>query len=323
MEITSLVIHRYELTPKVAPNRIASTKPRKGALLKVEFAGISHAGHADLFPWPELGDETLEEQLMALRSGVPFRLGAAALSWAFYEAEAQQKQRSLLQPMPLTMHATLAERTTPPQWCQLAKSKVSLSDVENWQSTEEFFLRSPAVKWRLDFNGLFVDIRTAQIFWRSVSPEFKQRIDFLEDPYCSELMADSKAMQVFRGTRIAVDRCVMPESLKWADVWVVKPVYFNPTYLARELASFDKEVVITSNMDHPLGQIIALHMAQDTQRQFPALKLSCGLLTQELYGPHPQSHWLKEVAGQLVPTNSGVGWGLNEPLAELNWEKIS
>ena len=56
-------ISRYELTARVNLNARARSIVRRGALLCVG------SGFADLHPWPELGDQDLDQQLSGLARG--------------------------------------------------------------------------------------------------------------------------------------------------------------------------------------------------------------------------------------------------------------
>jgi O-succinylbenzoate synthase len=321
MEITDLRFHRYELTPKSAPNRLSSAQPRRGCLLKVKFADLAHAGYADLFPWPELGDEPLELQLAALNDRIPFRQGAAAISWAHYEAQAKQKNLTLLSDAGCPSHVTLLDRHVIPAGFTTAKLKITHEDIHRWDEVERFFVKFPQMLWRLDFNGLFNTIKDAHSFWDHVSPAAKERIEFLEDPYHADLMEMPDALSVFDGTDVAVDRNPTPVALDLAQVWVIKPVYFSPDYLFSEARSFSGKVVITSNMDHPLGQITALHATQRLQKTLGTRLLPGGLLTQDLYQTHEHRSWVKQQGECLWPTQTGAGWGLNEQLEALDWQQ--
>lgn len=53
----------YDLTFRPPVN-----KSRQGALLRFEFENVGF-GYADLFPWPEFRDESLQIQIGNLRQG--------------------------------------------------------------------------------------------------------------------------------------------------------------------------------------------------------------------------------------------------------------
>ncbi len=320
MEVIDLSFHRYTLEPVAQPNRLSDARPRKGALLRVRFQGLPHAGHADLFPWTELGDEPLEDQLDALRKGVPYSLGAASLCWAHHEAKALREGKALLGETPVASHATLTGPSPLPADCNRAKLKVGAPEVGRWSETEAFLRSHAGVRWRLDFNGLFRDLEGARKFWRGVSPDVRERIEFVEDPMAGALMEDAALKEVFRGTKVAVDRAATPRAVARADLWVVKPVCFSPDHLFSHVRHFPREVVVTSNMDHPLGQLIALHAAQELRGCLGERLLDGGLITHGLYAPHAHSHWVEVRGACLRATSRGPGWGLGEVWERLTWE---
>lgn len=318
MEITQLEFHHYVLTPKSAPNRLSTPAPRLGCLLRVHFKGLKAPGHADLFPWPELGDEPLSLQIEALKEGTPCSLGAASLAWAHYEAQSVEQNKSLLSDKAYPSHITLTELVDIPADAPLVKIKVSSVETEAWVAIEQFIQRYPKTKFRLDFNGLIQSTSHARVFWEKVSPTTKKQIDFLEDPYTPELMGDEDAMEVFEGTKTAIDRMPTAQSLALANYWIVKPVYFSPEYLFSEVDQFFGKIAITSNMDHPLGQLIALHAAQKIAKHL----IPGGLLTHDLYLDHDAKKMLQTQGVNLLPSSQGTGWGCREYLATLAWSAL-
>lgn len=321
MEVLKLEAFPYSLTPLQAPNRLSAAAARSGVLLRVHFRDLPLPGHADLFPWPELGDEALAFQLDALKSGTPCALGASSLAWAYYEARARAEGTALLGDTDYVSHTTLVDRTQAPG--PLAKLKVTASDVADPRSLLSLFDRFPETRWRLDFNGLFDATVTATKFWAAFSSEHRRRVDWLEDPFTEALMRDPKAIAVFRGTPVALDRGVLPLILPLVQTWVVKPVYFSPDYLFAQVSAFQGHVAFTSNMDHPLGQLIALHAAQRSQKQHPKKIIAGGLLTHELYSPHAHSAWVTQSGACLKAHALGAGWGLAEKLDPLPWEPLA
>src|ERR1700759_2831740 len=83
-------IHRYELRPRHALKARTGAAPRPGALIRVQ------GGHADIHPWPELGDAPLDEQLVRLARGETTPLTRASLRMAKIDAAARAAGRSLL-----------------------------------------------------------------------------------------------------------------------------------------------------------------------------------------------------------------------------------
>ena len=85
-------MHRYQLQTKknVSLNRFVSAGiAREGALVNID------GGYASIFPWPELGDQPLREQLESLRSDFLTPLTQQAIFFAKIDADARQKKTSL------------------------------------------------------------------------------------------------------------------------------------------------------------------------------------------------------------------------------------
>lgn len=321
MEVKKIQYASYSLLPKAAPNRLSEKKPRPGALLQVWFNDLEHPGHSDLFPWPELGDFTLEQQLLSLKE-IPYALAAASLTWARREAEALAKNEVLIPPIRIPSHLSLSAPASVPHGFSHAKLKMTASLCKQWSAVENLMQTHPSVRWRLDFNGLFSSWKEAELFWSKVKESERNRIDFLEDPMAPEMMADPELRQVFPTVRIALDRAPTPAALALADVWVVKPVTFCPAVLYAQAEAFPGEVVVTSSMDHPLGQLTALHAAQELRRRLGKRLGVAGLLTQDLYQTHPQSSWVTREGTALLSQGKGTGWGQGSALASLHWKDL-
>lgn len=322
MEITKLQISPYALTPKLAPNRLTSAKPRDGVLLRVFFEGLHLPGHADLFPWVELGDLPLGLQLETLKERTPLPLAAASVLWAFEEAKARAKKEAFFPGTDIESHATLVERSLP-QSVPFAKLKISDVDAQDWGPVEAFMRQHPLTKFRLDFNGLFDDFDLADLFWSKVSDDIKAQIDFLEDPFCDDLMGDPDVHEVFTDAMIAVDRSRAPDAIANAHIRVLKPITFAPDFLLSEAMDFRGKLVVTSSMDHPLGQLIALRGAQLIQKSCPEKMLAAGLLTHSLYEIHQASDWVHTKGRCLQAKPTGLpGWGLQRELDALVWTDL-
>lgn len=323
MEVTKVEVHHYSLTPKQTLNRLSPVTPRAGVLLRITFNGLSKPGHADLFPWPELGDLPLGLQLETLKERTPLPLVAASLLWAYEEAKALDKKESFFPGNLIPSHFTCTDRNLLDESKILVKLKISSDDIANWNKIEQLFKRFPGTRWRLDFNGLFSEMSDAHDFWQSVSDEAKSKIEFLEDPVTESLMGHVSLHDVFLGATIAVDRSTSPASIENALIRVLKPITFAPDVLLSEAKDFDGKIVVTSSMDHPLGQLIALRGAQLIQKFVPNKLLHCGLVTQEVYEDHSESSWVGFQDDCLIPTHTGLpGWGLEKELNSLKWEEL-
>ena len=99
----------------------------------------------------------------------------------------------------------------------------------------------------------------------------RERVDFIEDP-CPYDPHVWRALRKETGLPLALDREVATEGV---DVLIVKPAIRSPDRRSSVLST-----VVTSYMDHPVGQLHAAVVAART-----ATNPRCGLVTHLLYEP--------------------------------------
>lgn len=295
--------HAYELTPRHAPNARVRPEPRRGALLR---AGD---GFADLHPWPELGDEPLDRQLSLLAAGTPAAAGARSLQCATIDEEARRRGLSLFG----TLKTPESHFTVPfgalPDWnavrsagFAIAKVKASGDSPIDVQGALEYGLRL-----RIDFNATGSERQIAQ-FLERIAPE---AIDFIEDPTPYDARIWGELRERF-GVRLAADREKHGQAF---DVVVIKPALEETPRAER------RELVFTSAMDHPLGQLwAAWNAARAAADGLPVG--TCGLLTAHLYEPTEFSAQLRTEGPRLIPPG-GTGLGFDDLLAKLDWRRLA
>jgi O-succinylbenzoate synthase len=168
----------------------------------------------------------------------------------------------------------------------------------------------PALKWRVDFNegGNGKALRDELSVW---SKEEKQAIDFLEDPipyHGGEWESFGEAC----GIALANDRRVEDERGD-SQVLVFKPAV-NDLRTGQEPRQ--GRVVVTSYMDHPLGQAFT---AWEAARA--GVTEVCGLQTHGIFKPDEFTERLGEVGpGFHVP--EGTGLGFDDLLESLPWSRF-
>lgn len=252
---------------------------RAGALLRVD------GGFADVHPWPELGDAPLDEQLALLARGETTALTRASLHWARVDAEARARGVSLFEG--LTIPLSHWPGGDPPAAFDTVKTKGIVPVPDR-------------VRIRVDFNARL----TAAEFMAVAETLPRERIDFIEDPcpYDELVWADLRERT---GLRLALDRF---EGV--ADVLVHKPA------LQTAFPRFNGEVVVTSYMDHPVGQLFAAYVAATNP-----VSARCGLFTHVLYEPDAFIERVSaEGARLLAPGGTGVGF--DDLLEDLPWTRI-
>lgn len=271
-------VHRYRLIPRRALSALAGARPREGALLRVED------GFADLHPWPELGDLPLDDQLALLARDSPTAQARASLRLAALDGDARRRGVSLFEG--LTIPESHWPGNEPADGFDTVKTKGVMPVPDH-------------VKVRIDFNGTL----TAEEFVRVAATLRKEQIDFIEDP-CPYDDSTWRELRATTGLRLALDRYEGT-----ADVLVHKPALSE---------SFPKhqDVVVTSYMDHPVGQFGAAYLAA-THR----VNARCGLFTHVLYEPDAFLDRIEAEGARLAPPR-GTGIGFDDLLSALPWKAL-
>ncbi len=270
----------YELVPRRPLSAIAAAGSRRGALIRVD------AGFADVHPWPELGDAPLDEQIAGLSRGVTTPLTAASLRFAAIDAAERRAGRSVFEG--LTIPPSHWPGADPPAGFDTVKLK-SIDRIPDH------------VRLRIDFNATL----TPDEFVRIAATLPRERIDFIEDP-CPYDAATWRDLRNRTGLRLALDRGNGDEDV---DVLVVKPA-------VQKILSSRAEIVVTSYMDHPLGQLCAAYAAASA-----GITTTCGLVTHVLYESDSFIERMQIDGARLVPPR-GTGFGFDDLLEVLPWRRI-
>jgi len=274
---------RYELTPKRHLSAVAADGVRRGALIRV------NGGVADVHPWPELGDLPLDDQLALLARGETTPLTQSSLEFASIDAAARRDERSLFDG--LTIPPSHWPGPDPPP----AFDTVKLKSID---------VIPDHVRLRIDFNARL----TANEFVRIAATLPRERIDFIEDPclYDAFIWRELRAQT---GLRLALDRRASSLQDDSYDVLIVKPAL-------EEIPCADTELVVTSYMDHPIGQLCAAYAAATAN-----ITSTCGLITHVLFENDPFIERMRVEGTRLVALD-GRGWGFDDLLETLPWKKL-
>ena len=272
----------YRLVPRAPLSALAGASPRRGALIRVG------SGFADVHPWPELGDEPLEVQLTMLARGKTTPLTARSLAIARLDGEAREAGRSLFDG--LTIPESHWPGSHPPPEFSMAKIKAGAALPDR-------------VRLRIDYNAML----TADEFLALAPSLPRERIDFVEDP-CPYDGPTWRMLRQRTGLRLALDRRVATEGV---DVLVIKPAIQDVDSFIPHPSSF----ILTSYMDHPIGQLGAAYIAATHDVGV------CGLITHVLFEPNAFSERLRIDGMRLVPPG-GTGIGFDDLLQKLPWRSL-
>jgi O-succinylbenzoate synthase len=285
---------------KFAPYHLIGKPPfknREGALLQSEFKDGS-VGYSDVHPWPELGDKPLSDQLALLQRGITTPLTNRSLYFAQIDAKARAKKKYLFDDLEIPPSHWLLSSGKIPEGISTVKIKADPSaDIKKMISDLPSHL-----KIRIDFNNK----HTYETFskWIKTISEFWDRIDFIEDPFPYN-KKQWESMPVPLAGDFQKER---------GKIAVVKPA-------VEEIAPFLQadQVVITSYLDHPLGQLCAAYAAALTQKSHPEKLGVCGLLSHEAYNQNPFSERFQLKGACLCVPTQGTGFGFDDLLEKTAW----
>lgn len=322
-ESEPVYIARYRLRSRATQLNAASPRREfEGALIQIGY------GFANIHPWPELGDPTLQRCLADLAGKRRWPLvrravrcaemdAAARLNedWMFDEMEIPRSHYTLPQPDRVGVeHALAAGYNT-------IKLKVGSDLIGEGLFLREASAAHPDLRWRLDANEK-PDRETMRDFLLSLPDKARDQIDFVEDP-CR--FTEEGWAKLHRETRVplAIDRESAPNlsTAKSAQFVVIKPALDEPWLLAEAAASKGQQVIVTSYMDHPLGQSFAAWEAGRLALQFPGLVKTCGLQTHHLFEPDDWTKSLGEVGPEFQPC-AWTGLGFDELLETPLWQQL-
>ena len=301
----SVRVSRYELEAAEVLNARSSRRFFEGVLVRMG------PGFGCLHPWPELGDPTLAECLADLTGAR--RLGIVRKTLACIEADgaAREAGRSLFEGVSVPLsHATLpvlsdqAVEEALVRGFRWVKTKAGKETEKELALVRRLSKKWPDLKWRIDFNetGEFEEL--VGIFKRWSAEELAV-IDFLEDPM-SYRGGRWDELAKATGLPLANDRHQAEDDGE-SDVLVLKPA-------VDVLGTGHQRRVVTSYMDHPLGQVYAA---------WEAGRMGCrevgGLQTHGLFQANAFSEVLDEVAPEFV-IPGGTGLGFDDLLEGLEWK---
>lgn len=330
-----IYISPFLLMPRLPLNsRCLQVAPRRGVLIRREDGGVGC-----IQPWTELGDDLLEDELEALRASAPLRLGRRALACALADGAARAMGKSLFsaeeEAMPLS-HASLPAQVGEQELLRLHEAGFRCGKIKvsrhNQNDVDQILERGERLSWmwRFDMNGGFsvpeYQAWSAAMWARFES--FYERIEFVEDPVPYDLGAWA-GLPLW--PPLAQDRGGPDISREEQDIFdkgmyvppyrVIKSAWEDALLVARGAIERGQRIVVTSYMDHPVGQSWAAYEAEKVKALYANSLALCGLMTQELYEPNSFSECLPPLTPRFRAAE-GTGLGFDSLLDKLPWARL-
>lgn len=324
----NIAFSKYQLFWKGDHHR----QPREGALLRVKQPD-GNFGYADCHPWTEFGDLPLSNQFQMLAEGKTSSLINCSLRFAQIDATARAQKQHLFAGIDLPQnhyHISTGSLLSEALLDQLARDGFNLIKIKmgaNFQddcATLKNFSKSlctHGLKLRLDFNIKFSEVKFLDFLNQNMP--YLDVIDNFEDPFPYDPVAWQQIREK-HNIKLACDKdsqkaLMHPHS---CDFLVIKPAIQEITpFLTNELQG--RKLIITSYLDHPIGQLSGLYEAANVLTKHPEILSSCGFLTHHAYEPTSFSNGFNHLEPRLVPSISGYGFGYDHLLENLNWSSLS
>jgi o-succinylbenzoate synthase len=319
-----IYVYRYLMHSRVGLNSRSHTTQHEGALINVEVDGVS--GYACLHPWVELGDCGLDELLSQLSEGRISRQVKCALECADVDRRARQLGVSLFDGLEVPLsHATIVGGIDQVGDAVAAgfdtiKLKMGRDVTANLQLLREVYSLYPCLKIRIDFNGVSSP-GALEFMLLEIGEDLRNNIDFVEDPFPLGHVAWDTLRDKY-GIKFAVDREVSKADGEY-DISVVKPAINNLEKVCDAAQMAGRSVVITSYMDHPVGQCYAAYCAGQMRGKYGGLiNERCGLVTHGLYGSDDFTERMGAVSPSLNLDIGGNGLGFDDLLERVDWTRV-
>lgn len=322
----------YDLVPQLSLGRLAAQRIRKGALLKIQFKkGVT--GYSDCHPWPELGDLPLLDQLELLKKGSLTSLTERSVTLARLDAEARGQRQSLWEGLEIPpSHALVTDpsRLTESSIEALAQAgftRIKIKVGYDWREEAcllaSFFpqLRCLGMKVRLDLNCA-LNAEQLALFLDTLGPMI-EGLDFIEDPTPYDPLLWLKIQKDWK-VRLAFDQ--MREEYRGElregsfSVLILKPAIQKPEVALQMAKKFKVALVVTTYLDHPLGQFGAAWTAAGISHSSEIEMEPCGLFSHSVYQPNVFSSQISSKGPRLLPPG-GTGLGWDTQLESLNWQE--
>lgn len=307
----TVLFSKYQLEKKNSLNAKDNLNFQSGALLKI-IDDEGHWGVSDLCPWPNLGDSTLEEEI--IERGPLYQ---RSFELASEDLKARKNRRSLL-----------ADKLVENNWIvtdfrnfKIENNFSGTVKVKGSSQLDELHmflekLSAQNVKIRLDFNSSLA-AGEFNYFLSHLSDRMVEKIEYIEDPS----LWDFNHWKTWnQKVPLAID-FVSVDPFKYEQAWsflIIKPTRQSTKNLISKCHQLKKGFTLTSAMDHPIGLAHGLRFAQTSAENIS------GFLTLDLYERNDFSRYFKvenSKVGFSEFTLSDYGIGMTSTLNTLNWSQ--
>lgn len=276
-------------------------------------------GYSDCHPWPELGDPALSEQLAFLAQKKTSVLLKKSFYFAMLDADARLKQKNLFSGLKVPKsHFLLMEfshealESAMDEGFDYVKMKVGKNFARELSEIKCLLegLKRHGGKARLDFNERL----SQNEFIQYLDGLDLSGIDFCEDPFRFDALGWKEIQQKY-SIALACDRdsedaVKHPSS---SPIVVFKPALQEEK--AFQSLGKTQKLIVTTYLDHPLGQATAAYTAAITTKEV------CGLASHRVYEKNAFSEQLAW-GGPDFKAPAGTGFGFDSLLEELSWKKL-
>jgi O-succinylbenzoate synthase len=260
-------------------------------------------GYGCVQPWRQFGHGTADEAWAILAAGGSTELTNQAMECCRLDGAARREGVSWWADLRVPdSHATLTHviqaGAAHEAGFRIWKVKCGPRDLALLRA---LIAEYPDVRWRIDCNET-ADPTTLESWVR----DHAAAIDFIEDPYPHSQILDWQRLAA--NVRLAMDR-LWQAGENFLPVW-------KPAWNGLVASMPKKQTIVTSAMDHPVGQAWAAYQAARI-----GTEMTCGLRTEHLF----ESNIFSELLAQWNaswPAMSGIGMGWNDELEGLPWIRI-
>lgn len=331
----SIYFHNYTLYSRGSLNAVSQRREFHGALIKVDD------GIGCLHPWPEFGDAPVNEQLNIFRDGGTSKVIESALRMAAVDGEARRRGVSLFAGLaiPPCHYSWDSHQDVETQMQRVIEEGWPAVKTKGWGNIPEVLqyldvfcsstfqcrdtrpnstLECRATKVRIDFNSCLSEPQFIEFLMTMPDP-VRSMLDFMEDPFPYDAQRWANVQHQY-GVRLALDKqlCGAREGF---DIAVLKPGRREWREMIYGMSSHVR-IVMTSAMDHAIGQSFAAYEAAMAWREIGDRMDLCGLATNHLFAQDAFFERLSAHGGKLEVDRSGTGLGFDDVLQKLPWMKL-